>query len=179
MRDLKVVAFEYVLYQLNNWYKIAYPTSEDNDISILKALKLLFFISAVNSKKDSGETLLDEVFNNFVAMPYGHVESDIYSIIKNKELLTTKIDNSRTSISEEFDPKSLDQNLRNKIDESIERLKSLNFDLIKYSPFDLVELSHAWYSWKYYFAKARRNHTYSESIPNEIIKSEDKIFFIF
>ena len=43
----KIAAFEYVVYKLNEWYKENNPTQE-NDLSILKAMKLLFFVSGVD-----------------------------------------------------------------------------------------------------------------------------------
>ncbi len=176
--ELKIKAFEYVLYKLDEWYKEKNTSSTHNDISVLKGLKLLFFVSAVDSKKDSDETLLDVVFNNFVAMPYGHVESDVYSNIKSNSHKSIVIDNNKTTISNSTKILELDNNIKTKIDNSINKLKGINADLINMSAFNLVELSHSWYSWKFYFAKAKRNNTNKESIPNEIIKSEEKFFFI-
>ena len=177
--ELKINAFEYVLYKLDEWYKEKNTSSEEhNDISILKALKLLFFISAVDSRKDSDETLLDVVFNNFVAMPYGHVESDVYSNIKNNSHNNITIDNNKATITNLDKILELKADVKTKIDNSIIKLKGINAELINMSAFELVELSHSWYSWKIYFAKAKRNNTNRESIPNEIIKSEEKIFFI-
>ena len=46
----KIAAFEYILYKLNEWYKENNPTQE-NDLSILKAMKLLFFVSGVDTEK--------------------------------------------------------------------------------------------------------------------------------
>ena len=68
----KIVAFEYILYKLNEWYKENNPTQE-NDLSILKAMKLLFFVSVVDTEKH-----LLSTFDNFQAWQYGHVEADVY-----------------------------------------------------------------------------------------------------
>lgn len=180
--EVKILAFEYVLNQLVAWYKDVHErTDDENDISILKALKLLFFISAVSAQENNEESLLDGIFDNFVAMPYGHVESDVYYAIKAKSHANISINNKQTFITTSSDLISnseLHSDYKIKIDSSISKLKEINKNLIKMSPFDLVELSHCWYSWKYYFAKARRNNTFSESIPNEIIKLEQKIFFL-
>lgn len=177
--DLKINAFEYVLYKLDEWYKEKNaPNTQNNDISILKALKLLFFTSAVDSRKEESDTLLDIVFDKFVAMPYGHVESDVYSNIKSDSHKNIKIDNNKTTITNLATILQLDNVIKTKIDDSIFKLKGINPELINMSAFELVELSHSWYSWKFYFAKAKRNNTNKESIPNEIIKSEEKIFFI-
>jgi hypothetical protein len=68
--------------------------------------------------------------------------------------------------------------IKTKIDISIETLKQENSNLIKMSPFELVELSHTWYSWIFYFNKAKKNGSFSELIPTEIIKSEQKFFHL-
>ena len=177
--EVKIHAFEYVLSKLVAWYKDVYnSTEESNDISTIKALKLLFFISAVNADKDSEDTLLDCIFDNFVAMPYGHVESDVYSSMKSKEHLNISIDNNSSFILESYNSDTLDAINKIKIDSSISKLRGINNNLIKMSPFDLVELSHSWYSWKFYFEKAKRKGSNSEIIPSEIIKSEQKFFYL-
>lgn len=175
---LKIEAFEYVLYKLDEWFIEKNTSPAVNDISILKALKLLFFVSAVDSLKDSQNTLLDVVFDNFVAMPYGHVESDVYSNIKNNSHGNIIIDNKTLFISDASKIQAINTDIKSKIDNSIIKLKHINSELINMSAFDLVELSHSWYSWRFYFAKAKKNNTNKESIPKEIIKCEEKIFFI-
>lgn len=177
MREAKVEAFEYVLYQLNNWYKVAYPKSEDNDISVLKALKLLFFISAVDATKDKEHTLIDDVFTNFVAMPYGHVESDVYSIIKRNLLKKIEINNFRT-IVKDYNASEVNPDIKSKIDNSVLKLQSINFDLIKYSSFDLVDISHAWYSWQYFYNRALSLNIQSHPIDGGYIKAEEKIYHL-
>ena len=174
-KDNKIQAFEYLLSKLVEWNDNV--TTKDNDISVLKALKLLFFVSAVGTTKSSEGTLLDDVFSNFAAMPYGHVESDIYSIIRSGGLKGATVDNSKTTILESFNPALIASEDKIRIDKSIEALKVINPNLITKSAFDLVELSHSWYSWKYYFARAKKNSTLREFIPSEIIKAEEKIYF--
>lgn len=44
LEEVKKQAFEYVLFKLVAWYKENNPSACDNDISVLKALKLLFFV---------------------------------------------------------------------------------------------------------------------------------------
>lgn len=56
---------------------------KENDLSVLKIMMLLFFTVAASVKQDD-EGLL-KVFNNFVAMPIGHIESDVWDIIKYKK----------------------------------------------------------------------------------------------
>lgn len=171
----KLEAFEYVLFKLTNWYSVN-TGSNQNDLSVLKVLKLLFFISAVDTTKDSENTLLDNVFSNFVAMPYGHVESDIYHAIKNQSFQNISISNSHSEILETFDVNTINPELKSKVDISIDKLQSINPHLIEYSSFDLVDLSHSWYSWQYYFNLAKNMGVHSIEIPTEAIKEEEKIY---
>ena len=57
----KIAAFQYILYKLNEWYKDNNGEKE-NDLSILKAMKLLFFVSGVDTEKH-----LLSTFDNFQA----------------------------------------------------------------------------------------------------------------
>lgn len=168
-------AFEYFVLKLIEWFQEVNEGVQINDLSTLKVLKLLFFNSAIDSQKGEIDTLLDNPFNRFYAMPYGHVESDIYNSIRHNELPNLKIDNtsSRFVNTNVIFPEC---EIKNKIDVSISKLKKENVDLINMTSFQLVELSHSWYSWKFYYSKAKKNGSYSELIPNEIIKSEQKFY---
>ena len=166
----KLLAFEYSVYQLHNWYKEVYGDSAKNDLSTLKVLKLLFFISAVNSEKDSENTLIDLVFNKFWAMPYGHVESEVYDFIKNKQIENVTLNNSSSSILNLENILKLDMKYKSMIENNIKLLKEINSDLIKYSSIDLVELSHRWYSWQKNYKIALRNNSFSQNIPIDDIK---------
>jgi uncharacterized phage-associated protein len=172
--DNKVKGFEYLLTQLVNWHSEA-TGKKNNDISVLKALKLLFFVSAVNANKDSTHDLIDEVFDNFVAMPYGHVESDVYNAIKGLEVKNVEITNREAKI---LHPEriTLTKSHKDLIDSAITSLKEVNPYLITLPSFDLVELSHNWYSWQYYYNKAKEEHKLSSEIPTKVIKEEEKIF---
>ena len=154
-------AFEYFMYQLYNWYIKKYGSFENNDLSTLKVLKLLFFCSAIEAEKDRDDTLLDLAFDRFFAMPYGHVESDVYNAIRLNELSFFKIDRDKTSIVS-----TVDEN-------------NFNEKVLEMLPLDLVLLSHLWYSWRYYYNKAKEKGFYSEIIPNDVIKSEDKVLYLY
>lgn len=173
--EKKKIAVNYFIKKLLEWGKY----KENNDLSTLKVLKLLFFCSAVDSKKDKNSILLDDVFNNFFAMPYGHVESEVYNFIKRNELVYI-INNKKAEIKEgvylNFD--NLNTEVKSCLDSSIESLKKINSNLINMNSFELVELSHNWFSWKYYYGVARDKNSYSEKIPSDIIKSEQKILHL-
>jgi hypothetical protein len=48
--------------------------------------------------------------------------------------------------------------------------------LITMKPFDLVELSHDWYSWQVTYNRAKKLGKNSEKIDLELIKIEQKIY---
>lgn len=167
-------AFEYYVIKLLEWYNEVSSNNKSNDLSTLKVLKLLFFGAAMSAKEKMSETLLDSPFNTFYAMPYGHVESEIYASIKRREFTNLDINNSGSNIDLNLNYPEGD--IKNKIDKSIQNLKEANPKLILMTPFELVELSHRWYSWQFYFNKAKQNGSYSELIPAQMIKLEQKFF---
>nr|WP_258691450.1 Panacea domain-containing protein [Tenacibaculum aquimarinum] len=129
----------------------------------------------VDTNSNSQDSLLDTVFDNFYAMPYGHVESDVYSIIKENLIEGVSINNKNTTLSTSTNY-ILDKTISKKIQDSINKLKHLNPHLIELTSFDLVELSHSWYSWQYYYSLAQKQGLNSLEIENSVIKDEDKIF---
>lgn len=182
----KQQVFEFILYKLIRWVSSIKHHSDlekfniQNDFSKLKVLKLLFFTCSVNPE-------LLRIFQKFHAMPYGHVESDIYDIIKRNSLDRYEITNEKTTVKTtlpgypEF--ACLENSFHNNplfksIHESVELLKKSNEQLIEYSAIKLVDLSHSWYSWKIMYSFAERHKKYSELIPTNIIESEPKIFHL-
>ncbi len=173
--EKKIAAFEYLVFRLLEWQREMKGT-DDNDISILKALKLLFFVSAVDTSITEDNTLLDNVFDNFVAMPFGHVESNVYDNIKRgRHRGSLEINNSFARFYPNF-TSDLDIADKERIDSSIGKLKLKNENFINLSAFQLVDLSHRWYSWKSYFNKAQLVSSNSIRIPVSIIKNEEKFY---
>jgi len=185
MSGPKIPSFEYIVFQLIDWYKEAHGIEDNrdfnqkNDLSILKVIKLSFFVVA-----NKHESLLP-IFNNYYAMPLGHVESDIYNHIRltNGDFTAFIISPSGTIIKDEFlDSLSegnfidIETHIKSAIISSILTLKNSNPNLIKYTGYQLVELSHQWYSWKRTFALARSMGSNSKQIPPETIEKETKFF---
>ena len=78
----KIFAFDYMLSLFEQWYKEeGKETMNFQNCSKLSVLKLLF-LAAVPKREDSRDLL--DVFDNFHALPYGPVESDIYNAIQEK-----------------------------------------------------------------------------------------------
>lgn len=174
----KIAVFDYVVHQITVWYSEATNSDwqNNNDLSKLKITKLLFFITAVTaSNEDEG---LLSIFDNFSALPYGPVESDVYNDIAKSNVY--KITNGKLTFKENvklYTPQELvTDEISKDIDNAITNLKSINSNLIKDSAFNLVDLSHQWQSWQTMFSLAKRNGKLSMPIPKSMIMTEPKIF---
>lgn len=146
-------------------------------LSKLKLLKLLFFAVVIDARKTEGSKLLDSVFDNFYAMPYGPVESDVYNHLS--ELNNYSFTNQSMSFSGDVDDFYYDDlcpDLLMQIAQSIRLMIEENNNILTMSAFDLVELSHKAVSWQIVFSEAKRNGIYSLCIPTEIIKSTTTYF---
>jgi len=170
----KISLFEYFLKKLVEWhcryYEIdikEFNNHSRNDLSKLKVIKLHFFACSTN--KDA----LD-IFDDFHAMPYGHVESGVYNLLNS--LQHCQISSSKLSITVLDRFMSLQPDNSGMIDIIVESLEKENADLIAIEPFDLVELSHKWFSWRYNFQKARQGGMYSKPISKDLIIREEKFY---
>ena len=175
--------FEYAIFKLVEWFKEIEPQKNvTHHFSRLVSLKLLFFISTiknsvnicnqVNASKTNESSDLLDIYENFYAMQYGPVEIDIYTAI-----VTSQTQNYIFGIhSLKGSPNinvfnCLPQNFKDRIDESITRLRVINPNIVSYAPFQLVELSHKWDAWQNAMATAElfgkgRERMSVESIRN-------------
>lgn len=170
----KLIAFEYLVSKLIDWFKELSNADYQDEFSKVKVLKLHFFVTAVSAdQKNKG---LLSVFDNFYAMPYGHVESDIYSNFD--KLLKYDIRNSNIFLKSPTTPDlaELEEETKALIDDAIKELRKKNENLVLYDAFDLVELSHNWYSWQLTYSMARKEGKNSWQIPVSLIQNEKKIF---
>jgi len=193
---MKNFLFTYIVYKLDKWYKEENNISNnENNFSLLKIMKLLFFVVTASIEIDKSDNkssnllinndkkLNNFLFDKFSALPLGHVESEIYNNIKSKELQNfVEITIEKSSIienlvnveSEIYNQGLID--LKQIIDGSIEFLKNKNSKLILESHSQLIDLSHKHFSWVYYFDMARKFNKSSQQIPNDIIIKEHKFF---
>ncbi len=81
----KEKSFEYVVPLIADWWKEQNPSKDFkcNDLSVLKIMRILFLIASVDTNKDN-DGLLD-IFDKWSAMPYGHIEKDVWQMIKGKK----------------------------------------------------------------------------------------------
>lgn len=83
----KIEAFDYMLHLFEEW-RDNHETIKGKPFPKLTAMKLLFLAAA--PKKDGGDDLLD-IFDNFYAMPYGPVESDVYNAFRKTNFLRFRL----------------------------------------------------------------------------------------
>lgn len=170
----KKIIFEIIVFELIEWYnRCASSQANLESFTKLKLQKLLFLLSAstatINDKK------LLNIFNNFYAMPYGPVESDIYNAM---------IENNFEHISFAHGYIEINNNLTidcfNEetalIQEAISFIKKENPSLILYTAAQLVEITHKWTSWKYAFDIAKLRKKGSEKMNINSICNDCKIY---
>ena len=175
----KYKLFEYMIDGIVAWYNdVQDGIDVCNELNRLKLIKLNFFVSAAST--DGKKIGLLEHFDKFYAMPFGHVESDIYDHVKilpyhGKYILkkdTIEINKVPGNYYDEID------RYKSEVDDAIYFLSRKNPHLVKYKSFDLVELSHEWSSWKLVFNMAKSKGMNSMLIPNQIIINENKFFHL-
>lgn len=157
----KILCFEYLLYRMIDWYRELRPKEDYNsvigDFSRLKSLKLLFFVSTVGLFKGEGDNnngLLD-IFSRFYAMQHGPVESEIYDamvhfrtkIFDFRDRVTILNVQDQQEITQIFQA-SIDLHLQERLNTAVELLREENEDLVTYTPFHLVDISHKWKVWR-------------------------------
>ena len=191
----KIWAFEYLVYLCIDWYEnVSGRNDWETHFSTLSLLKLLFFASSIrNDERFENPDLLD-IFDNFYALPHGPVESDIYNGINstipffksmgfegglNRFLITSqKVELLQTPASVDDIISELSDDTAARLKDSIKVLRSINENLITYSAFELVEISHKWSCWKDAYAVATSLGVKAQSMPVESIKRSDRHFSV-
>lgn len=140
----KLIAFEYILNQLIEKGTIGNSKFFQSSFTRLKALKLLFLVAAI--KNQYGNDLLD-IFDNFYALPNGPVESDIYNSITADTLKYYSFKNFSATEKQAYSSAGLNEDVKERLDESIHSLLEVNGNILSYSAEQLVALSHMWSAW--------------------------------
>lgn len=144
MNKNKIYAFDYMLTLFEEWKQSLNTKNACKALSKLSVLKLLFLVAA--PKKDNGLDLLD-VFNNFHALPYGPVESDIYNAIQNDDLPSYNVGDRFISLKKVTTPLPYTVDGYCNIKQAVDELRCINNGLIELNAFELVEITHKWDSW--------------------------------
>ena len=176
----KIKSFEYTVIQLQKWKESTRNKDtevlQSNSINRLKALYLVFLMTAKNSSTGGENFLIKNIFDNFHAQPYGPLEQDIFDYMKNgSQFQSIEINDNSTIVINEF-VEGLDIKVKIEIDKAIEDLRRVNSDLINIPTFELGDLCRTYYSWRKTYQEAKEVETLRKKIDNDIIIKEDKTF---
>jgi len=166
----KIEATKYILLQLCNWYYELNPEkkeSGENDLSILKTLKLIFLLSTI--KDSNNESLLDKNFE-FEAWPLGPVENRIYT--NRSELFFNDNFRSIDFSSLKDHNFNLEKHEFSFLKNLIDLLKIKNINLINYSASDLVDITHKYSSW----IKCFKGQTDNKTMERSEIEDKEKFY---
>lgn len=156
-------AIHYILWKCLEWIEELGEDKEQNDISVLKFLHFVFIISSADSEKDEKSILLEDIFTDFHAQPYGTIERTVKEYLMYKNLIS----DHRAKVIEK--PK-VDFDLRLDIDFRFECVKRINNNMIKLPAFDLVDKNRKNWCWQITYNKGLKKNTLNEKIPMELIK---------
>ena len=170
----KIFAFDYMLSLFEQWYKEeGKGTTNFQNCSKLSVLKLLFLVAV--PKREGAKDLLD-IFDNFHALPYGPVESDIYNAIQDKRL-PSYIVTERSIVKKEdvILPYEVEDYIQ--IKDAVDSLRERNKNLILLNAFSLVEITHKWESWKQSIAFAKLMEMSSYKMTVDSIRNDRNKYF--
>lgn len=172
----KIDNFEYIMWRLSDWY------ARHNNVTIeqsynhfdrLRCISLLFFVSTIEAEGDNVGLL--DIFDNYYAMPYGHIEGDVYKAIRCKPTQTNIFYFNPLEMVAKGDVNFAD--IDPKVDSAIDKLISVYPELIaENTSLQLVGLSRRHFSWRYYFNEARKKDIYVEKVPVDILIKQGKEF---
>jgi uncharacterized phage-associated protein len=171
--NLKTLVFEYFISEILR--QSDSNSLFENDLSILKTQKLLFLL--VVAEIDGGSSfLIDNVFNNFIAMPFGPVEVDVYYFCKKEKLNSLVINDKYTRPKNGGDVAFLPFKYKGYADNAVQQLLKRNPKIFTLKSITLVEITQMYNCWKKSYAKARENQSFREPINVEAIKEDFKYF---
>ncbi len=173
----KIKAFEYIISLLVDWLMELTDVDEETalkEFNKLKLFKLHFFVSAINTEPNHGNNDLLGTFDAFYALPYGPVESYIYNHIN--ELHIFSVSNQGISRINHDDHLYFNELDTLSIRNAVNTLRERNENLVTYSAFELVELSHQWPVWRVLYDQALKQGRKSIPMPTPLIRASSKKF---
>ena len=175
MKVDKIEAFDYMLHLFEEC-RDNHETIKGKPFPKLTAMKLLFLAAA--PKEEGGDDLLD-IFDNFYAMPYGPVESDVYNAIQEDKLPSFSVKYRSIEPREGAEPynaKRYNGKLYHRVRNAVNDLKEKNEKLVLLNAFELVEITHRWYSWSRAMDFAEFMKQLSAKMSIDSIRDSSKIF---
>lgn len=177
----KIEAFDYMLHLFEEW-RDNHETIKGKPFPKLTAMKLLFLAAA--PKEEGGDDLLD-IFDNFYAVPYGPVEIDVYNAIQENKLpsYTVNYRHIERKVDELYKPRNTTVwtgrehgDLYNRIRDAVNDLREKNEKLVLLNAFELVEITHRWFSWNRAMDFAEFMGQMSAKMSIDSIRDSSKIF---
>ncbi len=175
----KCSLFEYLVYRLVEKGGEFAPDKE-LDLSKLRLQKILFFVASFNATK--GDHPLLDIFNEFYALPYGPVESDLYNAMNNPKAFKHISFNGNQCQYNDLMTITPERIIKSPEDRALvdNAIKSLSPYLEKYltAPvFDIVEITHKWSVWQVAMRYAEIMDRHSEKMSiNDICSSTIKAY---
>ncbi len=141
--------------ELNSDSLEEFNRTQNNDLSILKVLKLQFLATAAQIIKTKNTDILDK-FGQFKALPYGPVDVVLYNLLRNDRLTNLSAGVHNLQITNIIDENVLAAEERELINSSISIMMGYNPELINLEAKHLVKLTHRWPEWDkpYSFAES-------------------------
>ena len=133
----KIEAFDYMLHLFEEW-RDNHETIKGKPFPKLTAMKLLFLAAA--PKKDGGDDLLD-IFDNFYAVPYGPVESDVYNAMCEDKLPSFSVKYRSIEPREGAEPynaKRYNDKFYHRVRNAVNDLREKNEKLVLLNAFELA-----------------------------------------
>lgn len=164
----KIEAFDYMLHLFEEW-RDNHETIKGKPFPKLTAMKLLFLAAA--PKEEGGDDLLD-IFDNFYAMPYGPVESDVYNAIQEDKLPSFSVKYRSIEPREGAEPynaKRYNGKLYHRVRNAVNDLKEKNEKLVLLNAF-------RWSSWSRAMDFAEFMKQLSAKMSIDSIRDSSKIF---
>lgn len=172
--NLKLKAFEYSTTKFIEWHNEKFQSQGiPDDFIVLKLMCLNYLLTIASSSK--GDEGLLSVFDNFWHTPSTGCEQDIYENLK--YLINFEFDKNKLTYKKEQKDIVLDNEIRSKVDSTIDKIKKLNKHLVYYSPMILVTVCRK--QWSFTSTEAYRKSLDRSliKISNLIIQNEDGKFF--
>ena len=168
MKVDKIEAFDYMLHLFEEW-RDNHETIKGKPFPKLTAMKLLFLAAA--PKEEGGDDLLD-IFDNFYAMPYGPMESDVYNAIQEDKLPSFSVKYRSIEPREGAEPynaKRYNGKLYHRVRNAVNDLKEKNEKLVLLNAF-------RWSSWSRAMDFAEFMKQLSAKMSIDSIRDSSKIF---
>lgn len=139
-----------------------------------KLIRLLFLTVGLFSTDENKQ--LTEIFNKFVAKPFGPVEEDVCEFIAADILSKYSITNSSCNIKNDSVSIDLDNDSKQVVDEAINLLLEKNPNILYYQPTKLVDIVQKWSCWKICYDVALTNGNFNIIIPTKMIRNSVKYY---